>query len=257
MITPGSTLPVVVDPMNPQKLVVDWSGETRARAMGAAAAAGVYPTVSQPGPGMPMPNTLSSSAPAAAPNTLSGTPQIGQSGPAAAGTGVGFATPMGMLGMSAGQGQTMVSFGGTGVDLSSIYTQLAAAGVTITGGMPQMVSGSMSVVDARPGDVAEHLAQLKATGHAGTAAVTGAQDMGLAIHGNALAMLELSVTPQGGTPIRRASRRWSRRPPRGVPSSGARCRSSSIRVTPRTSPLTGTRPSRSPSGHRSEATHAQ
>lgn len=201
MITPGSSLPVAVDPVDPQKLAIDWSGETRARALGAAGGMGVYPTVSQPGPGMPTPNTLSSSMPTSAPNTLLGSPQIGDPGApgAAPGSGIGFAMPMGMMGMAGGvQGQPMISFGGTGVDLSSIYKQLAAAGVTITGGMPQMMSTSTTVIDARPGDVAEHLAQLKGAGKPGTAAVIGVQDMGMAIHGNQLTMLELNVTPQGG-----------------------------------------------------------
>jgi hypothetical protein len=202
MITPGSSLPVVVDTVNPQKLVVDWSGETRARAM-SAAAMGAYPTVTQATAGMPTPNTLSSGTSVPMPNTLSGTPQIGQPGANAPGidptSGVGFAMPMGMMGMSGTiQGQPMISFGGTGVDLSSIYKQLAAAGVTITGGMPQMTMGSTSVIDARPGDMEAHLGQLKGSGRAGTAAVTGAQDMGMAIHGNELTMLELSVTPQDG-----------------------------------------------------------
>jgi hypothetical protein len=204
MITPGSSLPVVVDGTDPQKLMVDWSGETRARAMSAAAAMGTYPTVAQAGVGMPLPNTLSSGVSAPAPNTLSGAPQVGAAGGSGADptSGVGFAMPMGMLGMTGmtggTQGQPMFSFGGTGIDLSGIYKQLAAAGVTITGGMPQMMGSSTTVIDARPGDVAEHLAQLKGSGGSGTAAVTGVQDMGMAIHGNQLTMLELNVTPQGG-----------------------------------------------------------
>ena len=35
MITPGSSLPVAVDQVNPKKLVIDWSGETQARASAA------------------------------------------------------------------------------------------------------------------------------------------------------------------------------------------------------------------------------
>lgn len=216
MITPGSSLPVAVDPTDPQKLAIDWSGETRTRALGAAATG--YPARMQPAAGMPTPNTLSTSVASAVPNTLLGSPPIGDaqpgemavmggmgalgamsglptsSNPGAGGTG--FTMPMGMTGMP---GQSMISIGGATLDLSAIYQQLAKAGVTITGGLPtQMISGTSMVVDARPGDVAQHLAELKGSGQSGRASVTGAQDMGFAIHGNQLAMLDLSVTPDGG-----------------------------------------------------------
>ena len=147
MITPGSALPVAVDPANPQKLAIDWSGETRARALGGAPAMGVYQATAQPVAGMPVPNTLSSLASAAAPNTLSETPAIGgpgalpmSSNPSAPGSGV-FGMPLlGMMGMAGFRCPPMVlTVGGQTVDLSAMYQQLARMGVTITGGMPQMM----------------------------------------------------------------------------------------------------------------------
>jgi hypothetical protein len=78
MITPGSVLAVAVDPVDPKKLAIDWSGETRARTMnpmpgyGAPGSYGAAPAMPT---GVPMPNTLSSmGSAAAAPNTLQ--PQV-------------------------------------------------------------------------------------------------------------------------------------------------------------------------------------
>jgi hypothetical protein len=69
MITPGSILPVAIDPAGPEKLAIDWSGETQARATSPMAGGyGVPPAT--PGT-MPMPNTLSTmGSAAAAANTL-------------------------------------------------------------------------------------------------------------------------------------------------------------------------------------------
>lgn len=207
MMSPGSALPVAVDPANPQKLAVDWSGETPARALGGAPAMGVYQATAQPVAGMPVPNTLSSLASAAAPNTLSGMPAIGASGglPSSSNRSApGSGVPFGM-GMSGGiQLPGIVTVGGQTVDLSAMYQQLAKMGVTITGGMPQMVVSEPTVIDARPGDAEAQLAQLKAGGTPGRATVASSMGMGIAIHGNMLTTLELSVTPQNGAayPVR-------------------------------------------------------
>jgi len=206
-IAAGSVLPVAVDPANPQKVAVDWDGELQDRAPGGAPAMGAYPAITQPVAGMPVPNTLSSLATGAAPNMLSETPAIGLSGglpsssnPSVPGSGVPF-------GMTAGGGVQLpgiVTVGGQTMDLSTMYQQLARMGVTISGGMPQMVVSGPTVIDARPGDAEAHLAQLKASGSPARATITSAMGMGIAIHGNMLTTLELSVSPEGGAayPVR-------------------------------------------------------
>jgi hypothetical protein len=69
MITPGSTLLVAVDPVDPQKLAIDWGGQTQARAMNPMAGSYGAPPAT-PGT-VPLPNTLSTmGSTAAAPNTL-------------------------------------------------------------------------------------------------------------------------------------------------------------------------------------------
>lgn len=207
MIAPGSTLPVVIDPTDPNRLAIDWSGETRARALGQAGygaqgaggygaggygapGTGGYGAGAPSAPGMPVPNTLSSTG-GSIPNTITPEPVGGD--PQA---GVGFAMPPGMsMGV---QPQPTFSMTGSGLDLSALYQQLAQAGITIGGGLPVMTSGSTRVIDARQGDQAGHLAMLKASGQLGRAVVRSSQDMNIAVHGSQIVVLDLEVTPQGG-----------------------------------------------------------
>jgi hypothetical protein len=162
-------------------------------------------------PGAPLPNTLSS-MPGAAPNTLSGPVIPGAGASAAPGSsgGIGFALPVGLAaaaggvgggtgsglvtGMPAGIG-AMSALGG--INMQALMQQLGAAGVTFTGGM-QVVNGGTTVVDARPNDMAAYIGYLRTNGHAGKALVRTANDMGIAIHGNELVMLQVEVQPDTG-----------------------------------------------------------
>jgi hypothetical protein len=127
------------------------------------------------------------------PNTLGAGPGTGGDPNA----GAGFALPPGMgMGMQPRQ-QPTFSMGGAGFDLSAIYQQLAQAGITIGAGLPVMTTGT-TVIDMRAGDAAAHLATLKATGQPARGVVRAAQDMGVAVHGNQIVVLDLEVTPQGG-----------------------------------------------------------
>jgi hypothetical protein len=148
-----------------------------------------------------MPNTLSSGG-GGAPNTLAAADADGAGAPQSS---VGFALPQGMS-MAAQPQHPVWSMSGStmGFDMSALYQQLAQMGITIGGGLPVVTSGSTTVIDARPGDQAGHLAMLKASGQAGRAVVRSSQDMNVAVHGNQIVVLDLEVTPQGGAayPVR-------------------------------------------------------
>ena len=149
MITPGSSLPVAVDPTDPQKIVIDWSGQTQTRTMGQAV--GWDPTSAASG-GMPTPNTLSSmgSMPAV-PNTLP-----------APGMGLG-------VGAVPGLGSSVVSPSG-GMDFN-----FDASGQPVAGETAALVGAVRS--GALP-TIKGSAAQLLATGTRGTAVITTAQPMG-------------------------------------------------------------------------------
>lgn len=176
MITPGSTLPVVVKPTDPQKLAIDWSGESQTRllyqasggttvGMGASAM-GTPATVAAP-------NTLTSMGSSfGAPNTLSATPT-----PAAAPDG-------------------WVAAGET--DAGSGYQTPGRAGITASGGAPIPV-GSMMMSDAGHVDVYEQqVAGMRPMADPGRATIVTAQDMGVAVQSDKLIQFMLNVTPETG-----------------------------------------------------------
>ncbi len=148
MMAPGRSLPVAVDPTDPQKIVIDWSGQTQNRvADPGATGMGVTPTISG---GMPAPNTLSSmGASAASPNTLSG---------AAGGIGLGV-----MGGGAAAAGSTGMDFNWDASGQPIEGQTAAVIGAVRSGALPT-IRGSA--------------AQLLATGTRGTAVITTAQPMG-------------------------------------------------------------------------------
>ncbi|MEA2623801.1 MAG: hypothetical protein QOH61_2711, partial [Chloroflexota bacterium] len=176
MVTPGSTLPVAVDASDPHKLAIDWGGDAAAASAGA-----------------PLPNTLSSGG-AGLPNTL----QSDQAEP-------GWApAPVAWSGSQApGSGfpqMPTITIGGTGVDLSAIFQQLAQAGITLgAAGMPINVTNTSTVIDARPADLAAHLAAMRQAGIPGRATIRTANDLGVAVHGSELVSLGLDVFPESGS----------------------------------------------------------
>ena len=148
MIAPGKSLPVAVDPANPQSVVIDWSGQTQNRPMGQGAM-GMNPDA-MPSAGMPAPNTLSAmgSAPVA-PNTLGG-----------ATTGIGLGV---LAGGAAPSGSTAMDFNWDASGQPIAGQTAAVIGAVRSGALPTI-----------PGSAA----QLLATGTPGTAVVTTAQPMG-------------------------------------------------------------------------------
>jgi hypothetical protein len=148
MVAPGSSLPVAVDPVDPQKVVIDWSGQTQSRTVGPGAPM-MGTTPAQPG-GMPAPNTLSSmgSMPATL-NTLSGAPMSGGLGTVAAVSSPGAAGGMDF------------NFDASGQPIAG--ETAAVIGAVRSGALPT-IRGSA--------------AELLATGTHGTAVITTAQPMG-------------------------------------------------------------------------------
>ncbi len=79
----GATVPVMVDPANPSEVVIEWSGQSAARATAGGMAGGISPHI-------PQPNTLSTMGPTvAAPNQLGAAPGVNvvQLGSQVGGTG--------------------------------------------------------------------------------------------------------------------------------------------------------------------------
>ena len=148
MIAPGKSLPVAVDPTDPQKVVIDWSGQTENRIM-TQGPMGIGAT--QAG-GMPAPNTLSSmgSMPEAA-NTLSAMPAMG-------------------LGMAAGAGPDSVVSPTGGMNFNFDATGQPVAGETAAV-VSAVRSGALPTIKGSA-------AELLASGTRGTAVVTTAQPMG-------------------------------------------------------------------------------
>lgn len=148
MIAPGKSLPVAVDPADPQKVVIDWSGQTQNRPMGQGAM-GMNPDA-MTSTGMPAPNTLSAmGSTSAAPNTL-----------AEAGTGIGLGV---MAGGAAPSGSTGMDFNWDASGQPIAGQTAAVIGAVRSGALPTI-----------PGSAAH----LLATGTPGTAVVTTAQPMG-------------------------------------------------------------------------------
>ncbi len=172
MITPGSTLPVAVDPVDPHKLAIDWSGETQARAM--KPTAGNYGVPASAPGGMPMPNTLSAMGTSAAPNTLQ---------PLAPGS----PAPMGNLST-------------TTLDLSALYGQMALAGIAFTPGTAGGQAQSVIISATGGGDAYQaQLAALRTSGATARAVIKSVDDLGVVIQGEKVERFELEVTADGGT----------------------------------------------------------
>jgi hypothetical protein len=185
-IQPGHTVPVAVDPTNPNKLAIDWGGVTAGRAtMAADAGAGIGPaamgwsesvTPNRP----PQPNTLSAmppqsvAPPAPAANTLSSVPALGQSLPPGAAGGVGFAAPF-----------------------AAPSAAPSAAPVYAT---PTYATAAFAAPSAStPTDgMTAYLAYLRTSGIPGRGLIRSAQDTGVNVRGDQVLMLQLDVSPSGG-----------------------------------------------------------
>jgi hypothetical protein len=178
MITPGSTLPVAVDPTNPQKLAIDWSGHTQTRLINQAGA-GAAPGMATGSTAMPTmvsgPNALGGmNSSLRAPNTLSAVPTLvaapGPSGPA------------------------------PGMDPSSVY-QLGHAGFMFTGGTPVQVGQAGPVMTTATGQAdayQQQVAGMRATSNPGRATIITAQDLGVAVQSDKIIQFMLNVTPESG-----------------------------------------------------------
>jgi hypothetical protein len=179
MITPGSTLAVAVDTIDPKKLAIDWSGETRARAMGPVP--GSYGAPPAMPASVPMPNTLSTMGSAmAAPNTLQpqapGIPQ-----------GQGMPAPM-------GPNPTVMTS-----DVSQLYGAMAQTGIAITQGTAVGQPQTMTISTTGGGDIYQaQLAALRDSGLVGRAVIKSVEDLGVVIQGDKVERFELDVTPNGG-----------------------------------------------------------
>jgi hypothetical protein len=181
MITPGSMLPVAVDPQDPHKLAIDWSGQTRMRATGPSAATPMGASSSA----MPLPNTLSTGATmGVVPNTL------GNSGAAA------VAPPL-STNVIPGTVMTAGAAGLSAADLSQVMQELNAAGINID---PNRLANATvlttpTVTIAGPGVTAG----TALGGSTGRAVIRDAQDLGVQMGGQKLYKFSLDVTPPGGS----------------------------------------------------------
>ncbi len=169
MITPGSTLPVAVDPTDPQKLAIDWSGQTQTRLVNqaeAGAAAGMAAAM-----GAPMmistPNAFGgTNSSFVTLNTLTAPPDA--SGPA------------------------------TGSDMGGTYQQPGGAGIAFTGGAPAQAGQLMATAAGQTDAYQQQVAGMRATSNAGRATIITAQDMGVAVQNDKLVQFMLNVTPEAG-----------------------------------------------------------
>jgi hypothetical protein len=181
LIQVGTTVPVMVDPMDPKRLTLDLAGE------GAAAAARAARPVTNASWSAPVqPNTLSTMG--GAPNTISADPSADAGWPVAS-------TPL------------MPAAGTFSVDpaaLVALNQLLARAGISID---PDVMNGARvstdaSVVDLRSGggdgrsSGQEHAL---ADGLPGTAVIRAMSDTGVNVQGDSLVRLTLDVLPEGGT----------------------------------------------------------
>jgi hypothetical protein len=169
----GSTVPVMVDPRDPQRLTIDLANE--AAGLRQAAAAPVAP-------GQVVPNTLSTMR-GSAPDRF--TPDV-QASPSSWPTAPGWSPPA------------------TGpVALGAVMEQLARSGITfdpnLLGAAAVNVTQSSVSLDASPTGRAADTALL-ADGRPGSAFIREARDTGIDVHGDSVVELTLDVTPQGGSP---------------------------------------------------------
>lgn len=188
MITPGSTVPVAVDREDPDKLAIDWSGQTRFRTMGAPM--GATPGGQSGSAGTPQPNTLSASG-SATPNTLANDGGVGYAAiaPTTSASSTNLGTPMGM-----GMGfPVMTAAGGITVDLSSLMQRLSAMGINVDSHLATMTTMPTVTIDARN----QALSALKQTGVSGRAVIREVEDMGVTIGTDKLMRYTLDVTPVG------------------------------------------------------------
>jgi hypothetical protein len=152
MIAPGSTVAVAVDPADPQKVVIDWSGQTQNRGVGQGSMGmGLTPP---PPAGMPAPNTLSSmgSTPAT-PNTLSAVPA---------------ATALGVVAADSAPSSVVTPSGGMEFGFDASGQPLAGETAAVVAGVR---SGALHQIKGSA-------AALLATGTRGTAIITTTQPMG-------------------------------------------------------------------------------
>jgi hypothetical protein len=181
MITPGSTLPVAVDPVDPQKLAIDWSGQMQARALNPMAAnRGAVAS----GPGA-----------VSRPNTLS---RMGSTTTAPKTVGAQVAAPPIDMGIFAGQDQSI-----TTIDLGTLIGQAAQAGVSFSPGTAAAgtVATQTPGVTINTGGDPYHaqLEALRTSGSSGRALIKSVQDIGVAIQGEKVENFELEVTPDVGS----------------------------------------------------------
>ncbi len=175
----GATVPVMVDPKDPQKLTMDLANE----------AAGLRQAAMAPvAPGQVVPNTLStmrSSAPNQFTTDLQPSPQAWPTVPGWSASPTGQMPPTGQ------------------VALGAVMEQLARSGITIDpavlGAAAVNVTQSTATLDASPTGTAADAALL-ADGRPGTAFIREARDTGIDVHGDSVVEMTLDVTPQGGAP---------------------------------------------------------
>jgi hypothetical protein len=175
MVMPGSTLPVRIDPTDPEKLTLDWNGSGVAAMFGARAAPWA---TAAPNATSVRPNTLSSTG-SAIPNTLQA-PDDDLN-----------VTPQWSVGP------------GAGGDVNAVLQQLASMGITLSGGLPNVTVTPSASVDLRPAAAQS----LQSTGTLGRAIVRAASATGVVVRGEPLYQVTLDVTPPGGVtyPVSTAS----------------------------------------------------
>jgi hypothetical protein len=175
MVAPGITLPVRVDPSDPEKLTLDWSGSSVMGIAGVQA-----PTAWAPGPtAAPVrPDTLSTMGPTI-PNTLQA-PDDDLAAPSM--------PPMPRW---------------TGGDMNALLQQLTGLGISIPGGPASVTVMPGATIDLSPG--ATQTPQSTVT--PGRAVVRSAMDTGVVVRGDPLFQLTLDVTPPSGAtyPVSTAS----------------------------------------------------
>ena len=196
----GATVPVMVDPKDPQRLTIDLAGE----------AAGVRQAAAPVPPGQVVPNTLSTMR-EAAPNTF--TPDLAptvQAWP----TIPGWSAPPGDTASPGTPAQPVVTaaaMGGlTGATLGMVMEQLARSGITID---PNMLSqGALAVtqastsIDSGPTGQSA-VAALLAAGRPGSAVIREARDSGIDVHGDSVDRADARRHTPGWQHLRGADRR--------------------------------------------------
>ncbi len=206
----GATVPVMVDPANPSEVVIEWSGQSAARATAGGMAGGISPHI-------PQPNTLSTMGPTvAAPNQLGAAPgvnvvqlgsQVGGTGTASGEAllaylrtmGVNISGPVASMVVNAANAHNARIFSMSGQMMPG---GMMMAGATPTPGLLPTIPG-VPPAAAAPNvtmDVGSAAESLKKNGVAGRAVIKTADDLAVASEGKRLMRLELEVTPDGQSP---------------------------------------------------------